>query len=204
MKIRTLALALMLGTALTACQKSQDTSAQEAAAAVQAEQVTAAQQAAESAQKEAEAAKQEAAAAQKRAAAAERRARESSSQSQQAVKQAKANAAICNDCGTVVSIQAVKQKPDGSGAGAVLGAAAGGVAGHQVGGGRGKDVATVLGALAGAYAGNQAEKAIRAETVYEVGVRMDDGASRTVTVKDASGLSVGSKVRVDGSNLALR
>lgn len=39
--------------------------------------------------------------------------------------------------------------------GSVLGAVAGGVIGHQFGGGRGKDVATVVGALGGGYAGNQ-------------------------------------------------
>lgn len=37
--------------------------------------------------------------------------------------------------------------------GSVLGAVAGGVIGHQFGGGRGKDVATVVGALGGGYAG---------------------------------------------------
>lgn len=40
-------------------------------------------------------------------------------------------------------------------AGSVLGAVAGGVIGHQFGGGRGKDIATVAGALGGGYAGNQ-------------------------------------------------
>ncbi|WP_148872354.1 glycine zipper 2TM domain-containing protein, partial [Serratia marcescens] len=38
-------------------------------------------------------------------------------------------------------------------AGSVLGAVAGGVLGHQFGGGRGRDVATVAGALGGGYAG---------------------------------------------------
>ncbi|MFD1803173.1 glycine zipper 2TM domain-containing protein [Mixta tenebrionis] len=42
-------------------------------------------------------------------------------------------------------------------AGSVLGAVAGGVLGHQFGGGRGKDVATVAGALAGGYAGNRVQ-----------------------------------------------
>ncbi|MBB8251937.1 glycine zipper 2TM domain-containing protein, partial [Escherichia coli] len=37
--------------------------------------------------------------------------------------------------------------------GSVLGAVAGGVIGHQFGGGRGKDVATVVGALGGGFAG---------------------------------------------------
>ncbi len=42
--------------------------------------------------------------------------------------------------------------------GSVLGAVAGGVIGHQFGGGRGKDVATVVGALGGGYAGNQIQE----------------------------------------------
>ena len=63
---------------------------------------------------------------------------------------------------------------------------------------------TVLGALAGAYAGNQAEKSIRAETVYTVDIQMDVGGSRSITVKDAGGLSVGSKVRVNGDNITPR
>jgi len=42
-------------------------------------------------------------------------------------------------------------------AGSVLGAVAGGVLGHQFGGGRGRDVATVAGAVAGGYAGNQVQ-----------------------------------------------
>nr|WP_210423893.1 glycine zipper 2TM domain-containing protein [Dickeya sp. CFBP 2040] len=42
-------------------------------------------------------------------------------------------------------------------AGSLLGMVAGGVLGHQFGGGRGRDVATVAGALAGGYAGNQVQ-----------------------------------------------
>lgn len=39
--------------------------------------------------------------------------------------------------------------------GAVIGGVAGGVLGHQVGGGRGKDVATALGAVVGAFTGDR-------------------------------------------------
>ena len=46
-------------------------------------------------------------------------------------------------------------------AGSVLGAVAGGVLGHQFGGGRGKDVATVAGALAGGYAGNRVQSGMQ-------------------------------------------
>lgn len=43
-------------------------------------------------------------------------------------------------------------------AGTVLGGAAGGVLGHQIGGGHGKDVATAAGAVGGAYLGNRVAK----------------------------------------------
>jgi len=63
-------------------------------------------------------------------------------------------------------------------AGSVLGAVAGGVIGHQFGGGRGRDVATVVGALGGGYAGNQIQGSMqnndtttstqqRCKTVYD-------------------------------------
>ncbi len=46
-------------------------------------------------------------------------------------------------------------------AGSVLGAVAGGVIGHQFGGGHGRSVATVVGALGGGYAGNQIQARCR-------------------------------------------
>jgi len=51
-------------------------------------------------------------------------------------------------------------------AGSVLGAVAGGVLGHQLGGGRGRDVATVAGALAGGYAGNQVQSGMQDRDTY--------------------------------------
>ncbi|WP_192458653.1 glycine zipper 2TM domain-containing protein [Musicola keenii] len=51
-------------------------------------------------------------------------------------------------------------------AGSLLGAVAGGVLGHQVGGGRGRDVATVAGALAGGYAGNQVQGQMQDNDTY--------------------------------------
>lgn len=42
--------------------------------------------------------------------------------------------------------------------GTVIGGAAGAVAGHQIGGGSGKDAATAAGALGGAYVGNKVAK----------------------------------------------
>ena len=43
-------------------------------------------------------------------------------------------------------------------AGTAIGAVAGGLLGHQVGGGRGKTLATVGGAVAGGYVGNRVQK----------------------------------------------
>jgi uncharacterized protein YcfJ len=51
-------------------------------------------------------------------------------------------------------------------AGSVLGAVAGGVLGHQFGGGRGRDVATVAGAVAGGYAGNQVQGGLQDRDTY--------------------------------------
>ncbi|WP_251275309.1 glycine zipper 2TM domain-containing protein, partial [Enterobacter hormaechei] len=51
-------------------------------------------------------------------------------------------------------------------AGSVLGAVAGGVIGHQFGGGHGRSVATVVGALGGGYAGNQIQGAMQDNDTY--------------------------------------
>lgn len=51
-------------------------------------------------------------------------------------------------------------------AGSVLGAVAGGVLGHQLGGGKGRSIATVAGALAGGYAGNQAQQGLQNNDTY--------------------------------------
>ncbi len=108
---------------------------------------------------------------------------------------------ICGNCGAVESVTAIERttKPDGPGVGAVAGGVAGAVLGNQVGQGNGRTVATILGAIGGGFAGNAIEKNVRKETVYQVGVRMDDGSRRTV--ETAQPPAVGSKVTVDGTSL---
>ena len=115
---------------------------------------------------------------------------------------AQAAVSVCATCGHVESVAAVKQKGEGTGLGAVGGAVVGGLLGHQVGGGSGKNVATVLGAVGGGVAGNEIEKHQRATTVYQVKVRMDDGSLRTVTQNTAP--AVGQKVTIEGSTLHSR
>jgi len=87
-------------------------------------------------------------------------------------------------------------------AGSVLGAVAGGVIGHQFGGGRGKDIATVAGALGGGYAGNQIQGSMqendtytttqqRCKTVYDKSEKML-GYDVTYKIGDQQG-----KIRMD-------
>lgn len=107
---------------------------------------------------------------------------------------------VCKSCGVVESVVAVKKKGQGTGAGAVVGGVLGGVVGHQMGGGSGKDAMTVIGAIGGGVAGHEAEKQIRAETVYQVNLRMDDGSKRMVTLTSAP-VTKGDRVAVEGQNL---
>lgn len=51
-------------------------------------------------------------------------------------------------------------------AGKTIGAIAGGVLGHQVGGGKGKKVATVIGAVAGGYAGDRVQDNMQKKDTY--------------------------------------
>lgn len=110
----------------------------------------------------------------------------------------------CNDCGKVTAITPVRQAGEASGMGAVAGAVLGAVIGHQFGSGRGNSAATAGGAVAGGVGGYEAEKQMRAKTVYKVQVAMDDGSTRNVTLATQEGLFIGAKVRVVGNDVELR
>ena len=62
---------------------------------------------------------------------------------------------VCED----VQVKQVNSSDTHRVAGTAIGAVAGGVLGHQVGGGKGKTLATVGGAVAGGVVGNQVQKA---------------------------------------------
>ena len=104
---------------------------------------------------------------------------------------------VCRNCGTVDSITPIAKQGEGSGAGAVLGGVLGGVLGHQVGGGRGKDLATVAGAVGGALLGNTVEKNTKTTSVYDVRVRLEDGTFQTMRYETEPGIRVGDKVRIE-------
>lgn len=61
---------------------------------------------------------------------------------------------VCED----VETKQINSKDNNRLIGTGVGAVAGGVLGHQVGGGKGKTLATVGGAVAGGYVGNQVQK----------------------------------------------
>ena len=111
---------------------------------------------------------------------------------------------VCATCGTVESVTPVQRstKAEGPGLGAVAGGVLGAVLGNQVGHGNGRAAATVLGAVGGGFAGNAIEGNMKKVTVYQVGVRMEDGTRRNVEISQAP--NVGSRVTVEGSNLRYR
>jgi len=113
-------------------------------------------------------------------------------------------AMACTNCGSVISVTLVKHQGEGSGLGAIGGAVVGGVLGHQVGSGRGRDVATVAGAGAGAYAGHQIEKNVKTTQDYVVGVRMDDGSTRNFPYQSEPAFRVGDKIQVVEGKLVAR
>ena len=83
--------------------------------------------------------------------------------------------------------------------GALIGAVAGAVLGHQVGGGSGRDAATVLGGAAGAAVGSQVGRPSGATTspTYRVSIQTDQGAMRVYDVPTPGDLRVGDRVRVE-------
>lgn len=73
--------------------------------------------------------------------------------------------------------------------GTVAGAVLGGVIGHQLGGGTGRDIATVAGAAAGGYGGNRLEKHVQDQNTYAT------TEQKCETVYDKSEKQVGYSVR---------
>ena len=114
------------------------------------------------------------------------------------VKHATAQAKPIDRSGaTVLAIERIDVSSSNSGVGAVVGGVVGGVAGHQVGGGHGKDVATVLGAVGGAVAGNAIEKYERKVYRYDVQVRTGDGSTRTLHYTSPPSFSVGERISLN-------
>lgn len=99
--------------------------------------------------------------------------------------------------GTVDSIQVVRSASGASGVGAVGGGAVGALLGNQIGSGSGRTAATLAGALGGALVGNEVERSrAPGRDLYQVGVRLDNGAYRNLTMDSVNDLRIGDRVRV--------
>lgn len=106
----------------------------------------------------------------------------------------------CDNCGNVESVREITTRAQGSGVGAAGGAILGGLLGNQVGGGHGRQLATVAGAVGGAVVGNQVEGNMKANHSYEIRVRMDNGKYRTFH-QSSPGWHQGDRVRVVNGGL---
>lgn len=110
-------------------------------------------------------------------------------------------AAVCNDCGRVTAIKVTEKAGDSGPVGMIAGGVAGAVLGHQVGGGFGKDLATIAGAAGGAYAGKKIEEKMNTRKVWTVSVRYNNGATAGFDYEQDPGVKVGDSVRKSGNVL---
>lgn len=85
--------------------------------------------------------------------------------------------------------------------GAVVGGVTGAVLGRQIGGGSGRDAATVLGGLGGAAVGSQVGRGQSAGAAsgpsYRISVQTDQGEMRAYEVSAYGDLRVGDRVRIE-------
>lgn len=102
----------------------------------------------------------------------------------------------CMTCGVVEAVNVVEVKGEGNYLGTIGGGVVGALLGSQIGGGNGRTAAQIAGTLGGAYAGNQIEGNARKSVHYEVLVRLQNGATQTVTLNDDPRVTVGERVRV--------
>ena len=110
--------------------------------------------------------------------------------------------AACANCGSVESVNIVEVKGDSPNViGTIAGGLLGGVVGHQVGGGSGKDLATIVGAVGGAYAGNRVESNMGKTKVFRVAVRLEGGSTQNFDYPNDPLVQVGTRVKVENGVL---
>jgi len=98
--------------------------------------------------------------------------------------------------GVVESVRHVKiegtKSPVGTGAGAVVG----GIAGSNIGSGKGSTVGTILGAVAGGVAGSMIEEGVMSKDGLEITVKLDNGRMIAVTQEADEQFRVGERIRI--------
>jgi len=113
----------------------------------------------------------------------------------------KAAAVDCADCGRVTAVHVVEKQGDSNAVGLIAGGVAGAVLGHQVGGGFGKDLATVAGAAGGAYAGKKIQENMNSSQVWRVTVSYTNGGSAHFDFASNPGFKVGDPVKKSGNTV---
>jgi outer membrane lipoprotein SlyB len=106
-------------------------------------------------------------------------------------------ARICNNCGTIEAVNLVEVKGEGGYLGTIGGGVVGALLGSQIGDGRGRTAAQIAGALGGAYAGHAIEGNVNKSNHYEVLVRLQNGATQTVSFAADPGFRVGDAVKIN-------
>lgn len=105
--------------------------------------------------------------------------------------------------GQVTSIDVLRNRTSGT-VGTVAGAAVGGLAGNQIGGGSGRTLATVVGAIGGALVGRAIEQNTQlgeGQEYYRVNVRFNDGSVRYFEYTEQPNIRVGDKVNLENGQL---
>jgi len=99
-------------------------------------------------------------------------------------------------------IEIVRKGDSNNLAGTIIGGIAGGLVGHQIGGGSGQTAATIVGGVGGAVAGSEVQKRARgANETFRVTVRYENGATEVIRQDDIRDLRTGDRVRVDGGRI---
>ncbi len=110
----------------------------------------------------------------------------------------------CETCGNIERIERVRLRDQEMdiGAGAVLGAIIGGVAGSQINTRDHETAAIAAGAVAGGVIGHQIQKNNQKQKKgYQFDVRLDDGRWAQVTQLEKNGLRVGDRVIIQDHQL---
>ncbi|MEJ7804875.1 MAG: glycine zipper 2TM domain-containing protein [Telluria sp.] len=108
------------------------------------------------------------------------------------------SSASCIDCGRITAVNVTEKRGDSNALGVVAGGAAGALIGHQIGGGRGKDLATIAGAVGGAYAGKKISESRNTTKVWTVDVQYDNGQRGTFSYDADPGVKSGDRVQKAG------
>lgn len=108
----------------------------------------------------------------------------------------------CAECGRVMAIAVTEKAGEYSAVGVLAGGAIGAVLGNQVGGGFGKDLATLAGAAGGAYAGKVLEEKLKTHKVWSVTVHYANDSKASFDFLSDPGFQVGDRVKNTGNTIA--